>query len=254
VPFEWLVRELKPSDIAQFLAGGVPSPRLAQIGQPSCIKTFAKACAADCGSLISLCNTPAVTTPQIVKLINLCSGPPTLARVVTALGLARDAASLITILELQVPAGMSDTDVDSMLSKHAGPLAVPGRDIEHDVYFRLACRAQNEVYLDGPGLLLLLSPRNVHYPAVIAWVKDKHTSYDAPNQKSEMYKVSIPNPAGSGIAHPTGGWEIHLHREHGGTISSGSIKKKSQGSDVGPGVYRKALPMQLEKTVRSHHP
>lgn len=251
-PFEWLLRGLRPADIVDLLAHGVPAARLQEIGQPTRIKTFAVGCASDRPSLINLCNAAAVSTPQIVRLIDLCSGKPTLARVVTALGLARNAASLITILELQDRAGLTDTDVDTMLTHHTG-LPAPARDIEHDVYFRLACDAQNEVRLDGPGLQLLLSPNNVHYPATITFIEYKHTSYDAPGKDSEMYDVAIPNPAGSGIAVIANrGWQIHLHQAKGGGIASGSIKKWTQRYQTGAGVYRGILPKELEDLVRSY--
>jgi hypothetical protein len=246
-PFEWLLRELKPADIAEFLTRGVPAPRLAQIGDPARVKKFALGCAADRTSLITLCNAAAVATPQIVTLIDLCTvGSLTLARCVTALGLARDPTALVAILQLQTRAGLSDTNVDAMLTAHA-LLPAPARGIEHSVYRRLAERAQNEVYLDGPGLQLLLSPANTHYPATITWIEDKKTGYDTGSGYSEMYDVNITNPANGTV---TVCWQVHLHRK-GGHTDSGSIKKYSQRYNTGPGVYRKTLPMELENMVRA---
>ncbi|MGI8803992.1 MAG: hypothetical protein ACR2KV_17825 [Solirubrobacteraceae bacterium] len=240
--FEWLLRELKAADLAAFLASGVSAPRLAEIGRPSCVKTFALGCTYDRASLISLCNSPA-TTSQIISLINLCTGTLTLARCVTALPLARNPASLVTILGLQGRAGLADSKVDTMLGTHAG-LPAPARDIEHDVYQELARRAQNEVHLDGPGLHLLMSAGNVHYPVTITWIEDKQTSYDTGNGYSEMYSVLIAYPGTNRVW-----WQIHLHRK-GGTTTSGSIKKLSQRYATGAGVYRGILPKDLEDEVR----
>jgi len=240
--FEWLLRELKAADLAAFLASGVSAPRLAEIGRPSCVKTFALGCTYDRASLISLCNSPA-TTSQIISLINLCTGTLTLARCVTALPLARNPASLVTILGLQGRAGLADSKVDTMLGTHAG-LPAPARDIEHDVYQELARRAQNEVHLDGPGLHLLMSAGNVHYPVTITWIEDKQTSYDTGNGYSEMYSVLIAYPGTNRVW-----WQIHLQRK-GGTTTSGSIKKLSQRYATGAGVYRGILPKDLEDEVR----
>ena len=246
-PFEWLLRDLKPADIVEFLAHGVPAPRLAEIGVPSCVNKFALGCAKDRTSLITLCNTAAITTPQIVTLINLCTvGSLTLARCVTALGLARNPTALVTILELQTRAGLSDTDVDAMLTAHAG-VPAPAAGIEHDVYRRLAQRAQGELHLDGPGLQLLLSPANTQYPATITWIEDKKTGYDTGSGYSEMYNVSIPDPTTGNLRVY---WQVHLHRK-GGQTTSGSIKKWSQRYNTGPGVYRGVLPMDLENMVRA---
>jgi hypothetical protein len=246
-PFDWLLRELKPADIVEFLARGVPTARLAEIADPSCVTRFALGCSADRASLITLCNAPAVTTPQIIKLINLCTvGSLTLARCVTALALARNPTALVTILELQKRAGLSDTNVDTMLTAHAG-LPAPALGIEHAVYRRLAQSAQNEGHLDGSGLQLLLSPANTQYPATITWIEDKKTGYDTGSGYSEMYNVNITNP---GTGNFTVFWQIHLHRK-GGQTTSGSIKKWSQRYNTGPGVYRGVLPMELENMVRA---
>ncbi|MEO8610981.1 MAG: hypothetical protein ABI690_24000 [Chloroflexota bacterium] len=253
-PFIKLIENFQLAHITAFVTGAVPGARLtALIAKSTRIPALVAKCSADTPGFITLLNNAAVTTDEIYELTEIMGNlGMTTQRVIALLGMSQDAATLIYLLDKQRSAQLSNAEMDTMLQNNAANPLAP--HIADDLFYKLARDAQNENIITGSRLQLLLSDDNTVFPATITYVGNKKTSYDqgAASNYSEFYNVTIPNPDPTLALINGRGWEIHLHRVTGGTISSGSIKKTTQRYNTGAGVFREVLPKALENDVRAH--